>query len=137
MTTDKTSKGKILVIEDDPDFSEFLCETLRDNGYVVEAILEGGLALEQVRAVAPTAITLDILMPGQTGIALYRQLRKDKDTKDIPVVIISGVGTEGKKLEMAKFFHGRNIPDPDGVLRKPVEPEILVETIDAVTGQAA
>ncbi len=137
MTTGESNKGLILVVEDDPDYSEFLCTTLQDSGYETASVLDGGQAMEQVLALQPDVVTLDILMPGKTGISLYRQIRKDEATKKIPVVIITGVGTEGKKLEMARFFHGRSIPDPESVLRKPVEPEALVETIDAIVGQAS
>jgi CheY-like chemotaxis protein len=136
--TEKTgTKGKILVIEDDPDFSEFLCTTLRDDGYEVETVADGSEAIGQVLRARPQAITLDILMPGQTGIALYRELRRGAETRSIPVIIITGVGTEGKQLDMARFFKGRSIPDPEGVLRKPVEPETLTRTIAAILGHAA
>lgn len=134
-TTD--TKGTILVIEDDPDFSEYLCATLRDVGYQVEAVLDGDRAIERARELTPSAITLDILLPGRTGIALYRQLRKDDRTRKIPVIIITGVGREGKKLEVSRFFHGRSIPDPEGVLQKPVEPERLTSAVDGVVGRAA
>jgi two-component system, OmpR family, phosphate regulon response regulator PhoB len=137
MTTDTSKKGTVLVVEDDPDFSEFLCETLRDDGYEIEAVLDGAEVFEKARELQPAAITLDILMPGQTGIALYRQLRKDDETKSIPVIIISGVGTEGKKLKISRFFEGRTIPDPEGVMQKPIEPEALIQTINAVLGHAA
>jgi len=135
MTTEMAEeKSTVLVIEDDPDFSEFLCETLRDHGFEAQAVLDGSEAMGRARELRPKAITLDILMPGQTGISLYRQLRKDAETQSIPVVIITGVGTEGKKLEMARFFRGRSIPDPEGVLRKPVEPQTLIDAVQSALG---
>lgn len=123
-------KGTILVIEDDLDFSEYVVAVLRDHGYATAVAMNGSEALAKVKEVRPSGITLDILLPGRTGISIYRSLRKDTETKDIPVVVLTGVGTEGKKLRVERFFAGRSVPPPDGVLQKPAEPEAIVRAVD-------
>lgn len=130
MPESDANKKLMLVIEDDLDFSEYLTTVLNDHGYRTETVLDGDKALEKAKSLRPDGITLDLLLPGRTGIALYRKFRQDDVTRDIPVVIVSGVGTEGKKLSIERFFSQRSIKKPDGVLQKPVEPDVLVKTVD-------
>ena len=136
MSETQASKGTVLVIEDDPDFSAYLAATLQDHGYETDICMDGDKALEQARTSHPAGITLDILLPGRTGISIYRKLRKDSSTRSIPIVIVSGVGTEGKKLAIERFFAGRSVPEPDGVLQKPVEPEALIDAVDSAIHKA-
>lgn len=137
MFESELTKGMMLVIEDDLDFSEYLTTVLNDHGYQTETVMDGDEALERARALHPDGITLDLLLPGRTGIALYRKFRQDDVTRDIPVVIVSGVGTEGKKLNIERFFSQRSIRKPDGVLQKPVEPEVLIETVEKALSRRA
>jgi len=137
MQESEKTKGTVLVIEDDLDFSEFLTTVLNDHGYRTETVMDGDKALERAKALRPDGITLDVLLPGRTGIALYRKFRRDPDTRDIPIVIVSGVGTEGKKLNIERFFSQRSIKAPEGVLQKPVEPEVLLRTVDEALARAA
>lgn len=130
MTTSDETKGTVLVIEDDPDYAEFLSEVLRDHGYQVEVAMDGDEALERAQTLLPKAITLDLLLPGRTGISLYRQFRTVKAVRQIPIVVVTGVGTEGKKLRVDRFFAGKSVPSPDGVLQKPVEPEAFAAAVD-------
>ncbi len=134
MTQSEERKGPVLVVEDDLDFSEFLSATLADHGYATEVVMDGDKALERALELRPRGITLDLLLPGRTGISIYRNLRRSEETRDIPVVIITGVGTFGKRLEVERFFRGRNIPPPEGVLQKPIEPEALIEALKAALG---
>jgi CheY-like chemotaxis protein len=138
MTGSEEGKKKtILVIEDDLDFSEYITAVLNDHGYETEVAMDGAEAFERAKAVRPEGITLDILLPGRTGIAIYRSLRKDQETRSIPVVVLTGVGTEGKKLAVERFFRGRAVPPPDFVLQKPVEPEALIKAVDEALGSKA
>lgn len=131
-------KVTILVIEDDLDFSEYLAAVLQDHGYHTVVAMDGSEAMAKVKEVRPGGITLDILLPGRTGISIYRSLRKDEETRNIPVVILTGVGTEGKKLRVERFFQGRSVPPPEGVLQKPAEPEAIVRAVDeAIKRRAA
>ena len=130
MTENNDLRKTILVIEDDQDFSDFITTVLKDHGFLTEVAMDGDSALARAKAIHPQAITLDILLPGRTGISIYRSLRKDEETKDIPVVILTGVGTEGKKLAVERFFAGRTIKAPEEVLQKPVEPELLIRSVE-------
>jgi CheY-like chemotaxis protein len=134
----ENNRGTVLVIEDDPDFSEYVTTTLSDHGYHTEIVMDGDEALNKAKSVRPIGITLDILLPGRTGISVYRRLRKDKATQNIPIVILSGVGTTGERLDISRFFQGRAVRPPERVLQKPVEPETLVQAVDeAIAREAA
>jgi DNA-binding response OmpR family regulator len=82
---------KILVIEDDPKVKNYLVSLFGDNGYAVcsaEDVLE---ALKVVRAEEPDLITLDLELPGEWGPRFYREMSRDNDLKNIPVIVISGM----------------------------------------------
>lgn len=137
MTHSETHRGLVLVVEDDLDFSEFLTTTLDDHGFSTEVVMDGDQVVERARTLRPRGITLDLLLPGRTGIAIYRSLRNHVETRDIPVVIITGVGTEGKKLAVDRFFRGRSIPPPEGVLQKPVDAVTVLAAVEAAITMAS
>lgn len=130
MTASSDAKGTVLVIEDDPDYSEFLSAVLRDHGYEVEVAMDGDEALERALSLRPRAITLDLLLPGRTGIALYRQFRSAEGVRNIPIVVVTAVGTERERLSVDRFFAGRSTPSPERVLQKPIEPDEIVRAVD-------
>jgi len=82
---------KILIIDDDPIIVKYLQAVFSDNGYqscTASTSMEG---LEMVRKEKPDLITLDLEMPGEWGPRFYRKLRKEKELRDIPVIVISGI----------------------------------------------
>jgi CheY-like chemotaxis protein len=127
---------KILVTDDEPDFLTFLTAVLEDNGATVIKASSGDeaikLALEEKpdlitldlsmpgKSGIPDLITLDLSMPGKSGIETFEDLRKNEDTSSIPVCIITG------KPEMRKLIYERPVA-PEGYVDKPVDEEgILV-----------
>ncbi len=82
-------EGSILVVEDMPQIRGLLEVTLRFEGYPVESASDGIEALEKVKAQPPVLIITDILMPKMDGYALVYRLRKDPETRKIPVVFLS------------------------------------------------
>ena len=84
-------KKKILVIDDDLNVRDYLAALFKDNGYEVCVAGDVKEGLEQAKAERPDLITLDIEMPGEWGPRFYRQLTQEKDLKNIPVIVISGL----------------------------------------------
>ena len=82
---------KILVIDDDPVIVKYLVNLFTDNGYETCSAGGGLEALEVVRNERPDLITLDLEMPDQWGPRFYRSLMKEKELKDTPVIVISGI----------------------------------------------
>jgi CheY-like chemotaxis protein len=80
----------------------------------------GDEALEITRREKPDLITLDLSMPGRSGIDVFDELRGTSDIASIPVCIITG------KPEMRKLIYERPVAPPDGYVDKPVNEEHLL-----------
>jgi Fe-S oxidoreductase/CheY-like chemotaxis protein len=123
----------ILVTDDEPDFLIFASTVLEDHGATVIQASNGEEALERARAMKPDLITLDITMPGKSGLEVFEELRKTPDTAGIPVCIITG------KPEMRKLIYSRAVTPPEGYVDKPVNAESLLfnvrKTLEVETEQ--
>jgi CheY-like chemotaxis protein len=104
---------------------------LETNGFKPLAAQDGIQGLEMARKHKPSLVILDIMMPRESGINLYRELRNDPDLKDIPVIMLSA-------LSKKTFFHsqkvldeykGEKIPEPAAYIEKPPEPDEILEAI--------
>jgi CheY-like chemotaxis protein len=82
-------QGTILVVEDMPQIRGMLEVTLRFEGYPVDAASNGEEALEKIQADPPALIITDILMPKMDGFAMVYNLRKNTETRNIPVIFLS------------------------------------------------
>jgi CheY-like chemotaxis protein len=120
---------KILIVDDEPEAIDFATAVLEENDYLVISAEDGIEGMEKVRAEKPDLVLLDIMMPGKGGIAMYGDLRKDEDTKDIPVIIITGVA-RGQRFEESMMRKDPHIPLPDGYIEKPMKPEGLLKLVE-------
>jgi|YNPNPStandDraft_1061719.scaffolds.fasta_scaffold23970_4 CheY-like chemotaxis protein len=127
----------ILVIEDEPDVQIYLATLFQENGYEVVTASngkEGEAALAQRR---PDLICLDILMPEKSGIALYRELRKNPQLSGIPVVMVTGFRAEEfPGVDFKKFVYERSVPGPEGYVEKPIDRELLLRTVREILDRA-
>ena len=89
---------KILIIDDDPAMVDFLEEFFQDNGYKTTVAFNGAEGLEKAEAEKPDLITLDMDMPKKGGTLFYAGMRRRKELKETPVVVISGVGPRPPSL---------------------------------------
>ena len=126
----------ILVADDDRDVVTFVSTVLEKSGYKVISAKDGEEALEKIKANRPDLVILDILMPKQSGIRLYRELKTDQSLKDIPVVILSGISkrTFLRSQEVLTEFGGEPVPEPEVYIEKPVEADDLAQTVSEVLG---
>lgn len=127
----------ILVADDDRDVVTFVSTVLEKSGYKVISAKNGEEALEKIKANRPDLVILDILMPKQSGIRLYRELKTDQSLKDIPVVILSGISkrTFLRSQEVLTEFGGEPVPEPEVYIEKPVEADDLAQTVSEVLGR--
>jgi len=127
---------KVLVVDDDPDVRLFSVTVLEENGYTPLEADNGEEGLKMIKAEKPDLILLDILMPRQSGIRLYRELKTSKSLKDINVIVLSGVAKKTflRSQKALTEFGGAEVPEPEIYLEKPVEPEELAEVIKKVLG---
>ena len=125
---------KVLVVDDDPDVRLFSVTVLEENGYTPLEAANGEEGLKMIKKDKPALIILDVLMPRQSGIRLYRELKTDKSFKDIPIIILSGIARKTflRSQKALTEFGGKEVPEPKVYLEKPVEPEILAEEIKKI-----
>ncbi len=113
---------KILVVDDEPDALTFIATVLEDNGAVVLRAEDGDAALAVARKEKDIHLmTLDLAMPGKSGVDVYIELRQDPELRNLPVCIITG------RPEMRKLIYERKtIPPPEGYMSKPVTEKSLL-----------
>ena len=81
---------KILVADDEQEIRNLLDDFLQGEGYQVVLAADGEQALKLAETESPQAIVMDIKMPGLDGIEVCKRLKERKQTKFIPVIIITG-----------------------------------------------
>jgi len=123
------SKKKILIVDDEQDILTYLSTLLEDNGYNTVLAKNGEEALTQMEAALPDLITLDISMPGKSGVKFYRDMKVDDRWKHIPIIIITGVSEDFKKFISSR----QQVPPPEGYLSKPIEKEEILALVKKFT----
>lgn len=127
---------KVLIVDDDPDVRLFNTTVVEESGYTPIEASNGEEGLKMLKKTAPDLVVLDVLMPKQSGIRLYRELKTDKALTRIPVIILSGVAkrTFLRSQKALTEFGDQPVPEPESYLEKPVEPEELAREIKKYLG---
>lgn len=100
-------KEKILIVDDEEDFSSTLKDRLLFSGYDVICASNGSLAVDLARDQKPDLVLLDIMMPLMNGHQCWSFFQKDSELKKIPILILTA-----KMHATDNFFRGR-FPDGD------------------------
>jgi signal transduction histidine kinase/DNA-binding response OmpR family regulator len=111
--------NRVLVVEDDLAAYQSLARWLSEAGYFPIRARQGEQALELARSLRPTAITLDLVLPGLSGFDVLRELKRDPRTRHVPVVIVSLM--DNRELGMTLGV--------DDYFLKPVEGDALVQRL--------
>lgn len=121
---------KILIVDDEKDIVDGLAAFLEDSGYKTIAAYDGAEGFKKVKSEHPHLITLDITMDKESGVRMYKNIHSDPETKNIPVIIITGISSEFKG-----FIEGRKqVPPPAGYFEKPIDREALLKKIKELIG---
>lgn len=116
----------ILVVDDDRDIRDLLSEYLQKQGYRVSAAADGRAMRAAISVAMPDLIVLDVMLPGEDGLTLCRELRSQSD---VPVLMLTARGEEIDRivgLEMGA----------DDYLAKPFNPRELVARIKSILRRA-
>jgi CheY-like chemotaxis protein len=125
----------ILVVDDEPDVRAFIGAALEDAGFVVTMAGNGLDAYNLVKHSKPDLITLDLVMPRQSGVMFYKRLRANPKWVDIPVLVITAHARDDLGQEdFDALMKGRDVPEPTGYLEKPIQPGTLVQRVAATLG---
>ncbi len=117
-------KKSILAVDDDASICDFYETSLKLMGFDVRIASSARAAKESILLHRPDLILMDIMMPDQDGISLTRELRNDRKTSEIPIVMVSGLADAGT-LQDALLFGAV------GYLVKPVDHDTLKAKIDS------
>jgi DNA-binding response OmpR family regulator len=132
---EKPGPMTVLVVDDEPDIVFFLKAVLEDHGFRVMTALNGREATDILRQHPPDLISLDLVMPGKSGIRFFHELRRNKEWSKIPVLFVSGHVREtidGSSL--VEILKDRTLSGPATYLEKPVNAQSYIRTVNAILG---
>jgi two-component system, OmpR family, response regulator len=121
------TRGRILVVDDEPAITDLLATALRYTGYAVQTAANGSEALEQASRSAPDLIVLDVMLPDIDGFEVCRRLRADGDF--VPVIFLTARDAEDDRV--AGFVRGG-----DDYVTKPFSLQELTLRINALLRRA-
>lgn len=116
------SDFRVLVVDDDPDMVAFLARLLKAENMAVATASDGDSALQQVQAVAPDLVLLDVMMPGASGFDVCRNLKSDEATALIPVVLVTSLEDSDSRVRGIEA-------GADDFLSKPIRREELIARV--------
>lgn len=133
------NKKKVLVVDDELDMRIFISTVFETSGYEAVTARDGKDGLTKARNLLPDLIILDIMMPGEGGVLMYRHLKSDPELKHIPVLMLSGVGKQTffHYLKMMNIQPDDAIPEPEAYVEKPPSPDELLDIAATLIRPAA
>jgi two-component system, OmpR family, phosphate regulon response regulator PhoB len=113
------SAPHILIVEDDFDLASLLSYNLEAEGYVVENVGRGDEAGSRLAEYVPDLVILDWMLPGLSGIEICRRLRPEENTREPPVIMVTGCAEEGERVR------GLSVGADDYVVKPFSVPELM------------
>lgn len=131
----ESERKKILIVDDELDMRIFLCNLLGSCGYEPIDAGDKEEGMQMAAREKPALIILDVTMPKESGIQLYRELKSHEYLKDVPVIMVSTIDRKTFSFYQ-KFQHtpgGKGVPEPGAYLEKPLESEELIALVHRLT----
>ena len=129
--SDGATKKKVLVVDDEAETLMFLSTLLKGSGFepiIAENELEG---IEKARSQHPSCIILNAMMPEESGISLYVNLKCDQQLKTVPVIVLSSVASKVLfYMQRMKGVPARDVPEPDAFVSMPPEAAELLRLVE-------
>ena len=121
-----SSEGKILIVDDDPDFVEYTRIVLDSQGYQVRTAATAEVALRMMREDKPDVVLLDVMMSYVLdGLNIARQMHDDPELRDVAVIMISAIVSR----EEAGLFPTDEYLAVDAFMSKPIDPADLLKQV--------
>jgi len=120
-----SSKGHILVVEDEEEILELVTYNLGKEGYRVDSVTTGEDALRQVREIHPDLILLDLMLPGVDGLEVCKVIKNDEETADTAIIMLTA------RSEEADIVTGLEL-GADDYITKPFSRRVLLARVKAV-----
>lgn len=116
---------KILIVEDEQDIADLVCFNLQRAGFEVLKAHDGIVGTEMALSSRPDLIVLDLMLPGRDGYGVFRELRRDSRTVDIPVIMLTARAQTEDRIQGLEA-------GADDYLTKPFSPKELLLRIQAI-----
>jgi len=129
--TSSADRKKILVIDDESSIIAYLTTVLEDNGYQTCSATDPQTALAVAREQSPDLVTLDIMMPKRSGVALYQDIKRDPQLRRIPVIFVTAFSRTDDFWPTAfrRVVPDGRIPLPEAYVEKPIHLATFLETV--------
>jgi DNA-binding response OmpR family regulator len=122
MVSSTSTKGSVVVVEDDATVADVVTRYLKLDGFDVVCVGDGHAALRTVDEVAPDIVVLDIMLPGIDGLEVCRRLRA---TSAVSIIMLTALGGESDRILGLEL-------GADDYLTKPFSPRELVARVNAI-----
>lgn len=120
----------ILIAEDEPSILEALSFILRRAGWTIDAVTDGDAVMDAVRRMRPRVLVLDVMMPKRSGFEVLKQIRADKATQDLPVLVLTAKGQPQDRRVAEEL-------GADRFVTKPYANDDVVDAVRALLGGPA
>ena len=128
-TTQDSASRRVVIVDDDPDFREFVHIILETHGYQVYEANNASDGLALMRAIAPDLVLLDAMMSYElAGVGAIRAVRTDPTLARVPLILISAVLSEDED----RFLPADERNMVDRFLSKPISPDELLAEVSSV-----
>ena len=120
---------RITIVDDEVDICLYLAAILADEGYYASIIGHTESIMERMLAEKPELIILDIMMPGVSGLSIYRQLRGNPAFVSVKIAVLSGMLTGVTQNELVELTGDPDFEPPDAFISKPVNVKEFLHTV--------
>ncbi len=122
---------KILVVDDDPDFVQWVRLVLEPKGYEVCTAADGREGLRMVEEAAPDLVLLDVIMSSVLdGLRMSQEMRESAAHRHIPILMVTSIAN----TDYAELFPTDEYIHIDGFLSKPIAPQVLLSHVERLLG---
>ena len=145
---------KVMIVDDDENTRKFLSVLLSENGYEPVTANDGRECIEKLQDEKVDLIVLDVMMPKKTGFVVFKQLKRDENLKDIPVLMLTAVAasleeidaekddTDSRPYDTLREALRKHIQEmreegdvkPEMFVDKPVDPEAFIDRVRHLIG---
>ncbi|MEO7214672.1 response regulator [Mucilaginibacter sp.] len=112
---------KILIVDDDPDILEILSFILADTGYETRALTNGKTIFDDIKNFKPNLVLMDVMLAGMDGRVICENIKANKLTAALPVILISGTHN------LSESLHTKG--GPDDFVAKPFDLDYLLSKV--------
>lgn len=118
-------KGRILVVDDEQDIRDLVKYNLEKEGFDISPVTTGEEAIQIARKIKPDLILLDLMLPGLDGLEVCKILKQEKETSEIPVIMLTAKGEESDVVTGLEI-------GADDYISKPFSPNVLIARVRAM-----